>query len=116
MTKHDTKLLPCPFCGGKAELDRHKTNPEFNVAYCPTCDDTPSPEQWNTRVGSAAQEAELVAALEQSNAALREFYGSFSHHKFTDRFSYGDIAKDAIVKNNAAIAKYRAAPKEDKLS
>ena len=52
----DTKLKPCPFCGGKAEMLNYSKN-EWLV-YCPACDgmverwrktEEEAVEQWNTR-------------------------------------------------------------------
>jgi hypothetical protein len=63
----DTKLLPCPFCGGKGIGDTHVQTYSLDSSYdifgCKTCGanfECGSAREWNTRA-TAAKDAEIEA-------------------------------------------------------
>ncbi|PCJ24110.1 MAG: hypothetical protein COA96_10215 [SAR86 cluster bacterium] len=68
----ETKLLPCPFCGGEAKLNHHSVSDQYWVT-CVECDfdghmpiqhDFGAISQWNTRP-AIPDEAALVEIVER---------------------------------------------------
>jgi Restriction alleviation protein Lar len=64
---NDNTLLPCPFCGGKAERNDKLTKGVEGVVACSECGAATFASQWNTRT-----DAERLAAAEE---ALKELTG-----------------------------------------
>ena len=74
-------LKPCPFCGGRAEIEQQGTNRVSNIYSCLDCGATletgetwQAPQDWNNR----PREAELLATIKELRGALEgmilEFY------------------------------------------
>lgn len=97
----EIELLPCPFCGGKAEVERLGTNRQSCIVHCTECgctlesNETGAGWQWNMRVKqcepnpSNAKEA-IVETAQENNAPVSvtneiaktgEIVGPFSNFK-----------------------------------
>lgn len=98
------KLLPCPFCGGKAEYWRDHTTENCDTVACRFCGITISDsdeqgscvQDWNTR--TAPKVSDAVSALELH--VLREMCDSEGPFGFVDTyyglgvFAYGGVTKE----------------------
>jgi hypothetical protein len=51
-------LLPCPFCGGKANFSRNEFHGDDSMATCACCGATAFWRKWNERVAPTAEQAE----------------------------------------------------------
>ena len=117
------KMLPCPFCGGEAELDTHQAYAQIAngkighrvVVYCTDCgadqgtcvEDVPDIhpneviERWNKRGAMPQREllAEALGALAPMTRGLKE----------ADYYCPDDVAEDHTVLISASIAELREA-------
>jgi hypothetical protein len=65
-------LLPCPFCGGKANFSRNEFHGDDSMATCACCGATAFWRKWNERIAPTAEQAEGVRVGESVAAfALR---------------------------------------------
>lgn len=79
MTHHtDAELLPCPFCGGKAEAKKPDMSYEFTLIKCQECDAQTdegvdfedAAEAWNRRAPSASVPQGWKLVPEESTEAM----------------------------------------------
>lgn len=96
-------LLPCPFCGGEAEIERYGTARVSTIYQCADCGASLETGEvrnhgklWNTR---APSEAVLVEALEEARE-LVESWGAYAPQYFQEKH---DLAGD-LVRLDAALA------------
>lgn len=111
----ETKLKPCPFCGGEVEMSSEKVDAirEVYNFHCDNCDmvtfyDFPNDREktiktWNTRKPIDDILAELSERKVQSRAAGVEMSLSSGIGEITDKMMYGrflgfDAAIDIVKK------------------
>lgn len=65
----EVQLLPCPFCGGEADIDHDHTVEECHAYGCRSCDmwfndfnANDAPAAWNTRTPPTFTPAEVLQA------------------------------------------------------
>lgn len=79
---HTCELLPCPFCGGAAEIKRNGSARQSMIICCTDCSaivesgdvfnmTAPERHQWNMRHGEAALQRELAAMKDERDAAMQ---------------------------------------------
>jgi hypothetical protein len=73
MSEREATLMPCPFCGGKAELSvgKNKDGTPWNYVQCTTygCGAIAEPDAWNERIPGYRE------AIEAAARVAREFDG-----------------------------------------
>lgn len=81
------ELLPCPFCGSKAELAHNPFDQGMTIAACVSCGAAAFHKKWNRRTSAIAQaradgeRAGRAAALKEAAKAISELYKSFTSHQ-----------------------------------
>ena len=63
--KLEARLLNCPFCGGRPNIDRWVNLTENGVIYCAACDFTLPPTVWNRRTPDLTEALARLKALEE---------------------------------------------------
>ena len=72
-------LLPCPFCGSKADLRQNTMTGDMTIAECVQCGARAYFRKWNARAASSQADIErLKEALTPSAATKAAYIGEFS--------------------------------------
>ena len=61
-----SELKPCPFCGGRPNIDRWVNLTKNGVVYCAACDFTLPPTAWNRRTPDLTEALARLKALEEA--------------------------------------------------
>lgn len=102
----DINLKPCPFCGGKCEIDRMGTNRVSMKYRCGECgcsletgETWPGDKcQWNERHGDAMQARidELESALKGFNLLIDSVKNEQLENWFDALSNYSDHCREAL--------------------